>query len=74
MFGTPLDADIQASVTALGFPCVVASTVAEIDEALKSALESGGVHVIVARTCARDHEAEILMQVKTAIDQALATA
>ena len=74
VFGTPLDADIQASVTALGFPCVVASTVAEIDEALKSAIESGGVHVIVARTCARDHEAEILMQVKTAIDQALATA
>ena len=74
VFGTPLDADIPASVTALGFPCVVAGSVAEIDDALKAALESGGVHVIVARTCPRAEEAEILVQVKTAIDQALATA
>jgi len=74
IFGTPLDADIPASVTAMGFPCTAVSTPAELDAALKAALEAGGVQVVVARTCARQDEAAILQQVGTAIDQALATA
>jgi len=74
VFGTPLDADIPATVIALGFPCLIAATLEELESALKSALVVGGVHVVVARTCARTDEASALKNVNEAISQALATA
>jgi len=74
VFGTPLEADIPATVTAMGFPCATASTADELDAALSQALESGGVQVVVARTCSRDREASILSLVNQAVEQALATA
>ncbi|MDD2859369.1 MAG: 2-succinyl-5-enolpyruvyl-6-hydroxy-3-cyclohexene-1-carboxylic-acid synthase [Candidatus Nanopelagicales bacterium] len=74
VFGTPLEADIPAAVSALGFPCATASTSAELDAALRDALQAGGVQVVVARTCTRTRESEILGLVNQAVDQALATA
>jgi len=74
VFGTPFDADIPAAVLALGFPCLIATTLDELDAALKVALAAGGVHVVVARTCTRTDEASALKNVNEAISQALATA
>ncbi|CAB5041391.1 unannotated protein [freshwater metagenome] len=74
VFGTPLDADIPAAVIALGFACHVATTLEELNTALKEALAAGGVHVLVARTCSRADEVVALQNVNDAIRQALATA
>ncbi len=74
VFGTPLDADIPATVEALGIDCVVANSLDELNSALTAALAAGGVHVIVARTCSRLDETAALATVNGAIEQALATA
>ena len=74
VFGTPLDADIPATVAALGIACVVVSSLDELQAALETSLASGGVHVIVARTCSRLDEVEALKTVNSAIEQALTTA
>ena len=74
VFGTPLNADIPATVAALGIACAVVNSLDELNAALKNSLASGGVHVIVARTCLRADEAQALKTVNSAIEEALATA
>ena len=74
VFGTPLDADIAATVQALGIPCIVVTSVEELNAALTKSIAAGGVEVIIARTCSRDDEAAALLTVNGAIEQALATA
>lgn len=74
VFGTPLDADIAATVQALGIPCIVVTSVEELNVALTRSIAAGGVEVIVARTCSRENEADALKTVNDAIEQALATA
>lgn len=74
VFGTPLDADIPATVTAMGFPCTTVTTAADLASALRESLAAGGVQVVVARTCSRDRESEILGLVNQAVGEALATA
>ncbi len=74
VFGVPLGIDLAALATALGFPVVVASTASELTAAIDDAVGIGGVRVVVARTCERDREAEILVNVQRAVGEALGSA
>lgn len=74
VFGVPLGIDLAALSTALGFPVVVASTASELAAAIDDAVGLGGVRIVVARTCAREREAEILVNVQRAVGEALGSA
>jgi 2-succinyl-5-enolpyruvyl-6-hydroxy-3-cyclohexene-1-carboxylate synthase len=74
VFGVPLGIDVAALATTLGFPAVVATTAAALTTAIDDAIGTGGVRVVVARTCARDREAEILVNVQRAVGEALGSA
>lgn len=74
VFGVPLGIDIAALSTALGFPVVVAGTAGELTAAIEDAVGIGGVRIVVARTCAREREAEILVNVQRAVGEALGSA
>ncbi|HAN70652.1 MAG TPA: hypothetical protein DCQ36_03560 [Actinobacteria bacterium] len=74
VFGNPLGIDIAALSATLGIPAVTVDTVAGLVEAVDDALGAGGVRIVVARTCPRDREAEILAEVQRAVDSALAYA
>jgi 2-succinyl-5-enolpyruvyl-6-hydroxy-3-cyclohexene-1-carboxylate synthase len=74
VFGTPLGRDISAVVGALGYPCTVVDQPDDLDLALKDALNEPGVQFIVARTCARSHEAATLRAVSRAVNAALDSA
>jgi hypothetical protein len=52
----------------------VATTTAALTTAIDDAIGTGGVRVVVARTCARDREAEILLNVQRAVGEALGSA
>jgi 2-succinyl-5-enolpyruvyl-6-hydroxy-3-cyclohexene-1-carboxylate synthase len=71
VFGNPLGIDIAVLAATLGIPAVTVDTVAGLVEAVDDALGAGGVRVVVARTCPRDREAEILAEVQRAVDSAL---
>lgn len=74
VFGNPLGVDIADLCSALGVPAVTVDSVAGLDAALDDALGLGGVRVIVARTCARDREAQVLTEVQRAVGSALESA
>lgn len=74
VFGVPLGIDIVALATALGIPAVTTGTAAELTAAIDDAVGTGGVRVVVARTCPREREAEILVNVQRAVDTALESA
>ena len=74
VFGVPLGIDVAALSTALGFPVVVAATASELTAAIDDAVGIGGVRIVVARTCAREREAEILVNVQRAVGEALGSA
>lgn len=74
VFGTPIGRDIGGVVAALGYPCSVVDQPDALDLALKEALSEPGVHVIVARTCARTHEAATLRAVDRAVQAAIDSA
>lgn len=71
VFGNPLGIGIAEVAQGLGIPAVVVDSAQALDGALADALGLGGVRVVVARTCSRDREAEILTDVQSAVGSAL---
>ena len=53
---------------------VVTGTASELTAAIDDAVGLGGVRIVVARTCAREREAEILVNVQRAVGEALGSA
>ena len=74
VFGVPLGIDVAALTSALGFPVATAGTAAELVAAIDEAVGLGGVRIVVARTCAREREAEVLVNVQRAVGEALGSA
>lgn len=74
VFGVPLSIDIPKICEAVGIPVVVATTSTELTTAINDAMGTGGVRVVVARTCSRADEAQILMNVQRAVGEALGSA
>lgn len=74
VFGVPLSIDIPKMCESVGIPVVVATTSAELTTAIDDAVGTGGVRVVVARTCSRADEAQILLNVQRAVGEALGSA
>lgn len=74
VFGVPLGIDLAELAHALGVPVVVAGTTAALATAIEDAVGTGGVRMVVARTCAREREAEMLVNVQRAVGEALGSA
>lgn len=74
VFGNPLGIDLVALATALGIPAVAVDSAPELAAAIDDAVGTGGVRVVVARTCAREQEAAILRAVQQAVSGAIGTA
>jgi 2-succinyl-5-enolpyruvyl-6-hydroxy-3-cyclohexene-1-carboxylate synthase len=74
VFGNPLGIDLVALATALGIPAVAVDSAPELAAAIDDAVGTGGVRVVVARTCAREQEAAILRAVQAAVSGAIGTA
>ena len=74
VFGVPLGIDVVALASAMGISAVAVSTAADLEAAIEDAVGTGGVRVVVARTCSRDHEAAILVNVQRAVGEALGSA
>jgi len=71
VFGVPLGVDVMALSTVMGIQAVGASTATELVAAVDDAVGLGGVRVVVAHTCSREREAEILVNVQQAVGTAL---
>ena len=71
VFGNPLGVDIAEVAASLGVVAVTVDSAASLTQALEDALGLGGVRVVVARTCDRAREAEILADVQRAVGSAL---
>jgi 2-succinyl-5-enolpyruvyl-6-hydroxy-3-cyclohexene-1-carboxylate synthase len=74
VFGVPLGIDLVALAGSSGIPAVTASTSAELVAAIDDAVGTGGVRVVIARTCEREREAQILVNVQRAVGEALGSA
>ena len=74
VFGVPLGVDPSGVCTAVGVPVTVATTAAELTSQLDDALGAGGVRVVVARSCVRQQEAELLTAVTSAVADAVGAA
>ena len=74
VFGVPLSVDIVGLAQTMAVPAVIAETLAELEAAISAALEAGGVRIVVAKTCERAREAEILASVQRAVHEALGSA
>jgi 2-succinyl-5-enolpyruvyl-6-hydroxy-3-cyclohexene-1-carboxylate synthase len=74
VFGNPLGIDLVALATALGIPAAAVDSAPELAAAIDDAVGTGGVRVVVARTCAREQEAAILRAVQAAVSGAIGTA
>lgn len=74
VFGTASETDIAALAASYGVETVRVTTADDLRSSVESALEAGGVHVIVAATCDRDRESRMLHNVQRAVTEALASA
>ena len=74
VFGVPLGIDLVTVAKAAGIPAVVVTTAAELVDAVDDAVGTGGVRIVVARTCSREREAEVLVNVQRAVGEALGSA
>jgi len=74
VFGVPLGIDLVALAATAGIPAVAVTTAADLVAAVDDAVGIGGVRVVVARTCSREHEAEVLVNVQRAVSEALGSA
>ena len=74
VFGNPLGVDLVEMAGALGVPAVVVDNAPDLVVAVDDAVGLGGVRIVVARTVARDREAEILVNVQRAVGEALGSA
>jgi 2-succinyl-5-enolpyruvyl-6-hydroxy-3-cyclohexene-1-carboxylate synthase len=73
VFGVSSGTDIAALAQSYGAQTSRVSNADELRTGVEAALETGGVHVIVATTCDRDREARMLRNVQRAIGEALAS-
>ena len=71
VFGTPVRGDVAELARACGLPVQVVSTDVQFQEALADALDAGGLQVVVARTCSRGQEAEMLVNIQAAVAEAV---
>jgi 2-succinyl-5-enolpyruvyl-6-hydroxy-3-cyclohexene-1-carboxylate synthase len=71
VFGNPLGVDLVAVAEAVDIPAVAVDSLSALEEASDEALGTGGVRLVVARTCDRDREASILDAVQSAVSSAL---
>ena len=74
VFGNPLGIDLVSLAESLSIPAVAVDTLAALEEAIDDAVGTGGVRIVVARTCDRDREAAILDAVQSAVSSALESA
>jgi len=74
VFGVPLGIDLVHLSLTLGIPAEAAATAEALQRAVDEAIGLGGVRVVVARTCSREREAQILTDVQTAVSAALESA
>ncbi len=74
VFGIPLSIDIPALCASMGIWAVATDTADQLVAAIDDALGTGGVRVVVARTCSREREAQILVNVQSAVSAALGSA
>lgn len=71
VFGTPHGRDLAALLSSFGVPARTVSDPADLDLALRDAAASGGVHVVVARTCSRADEVGLLTRIQAAVTDAV---
>ncbi len=74
VFGNPLGIDLVSLAESLSIPAVAVDTLAALEDAIDDAVGTGGVRIVVARTCDRDREAAILEAVQSAVSSALESA
>ena len=74
VFGNPLGIDVVSLAESLSIPAVAVETLGALEEAIDEALGTGGVRIVVARTCDRAREAAILEAVQSAVCSALESA
>lgn len=73
VFGTPVQGDVADLARACGVAVSVVDTDEQLQAALNTALDAGGLQVVVARTCPRDQEAQILIGIQAAVAEAIDT-
>ena len=71
VFGNPLGVDLVALSATLGVSAVAVETAEALAAAIDDAVGLGGVRVVVARTCPRGQEAQVLRDVQEAVGAAL---
>mgnify|MGYP006275569557 CR=1 FL=1 len=71
VFGVPLGIDLVHLALTLGIPAERVDTADRLRAAIDEAIGLGGVRVVVARTCARDREAQLLADVRAAVGTAI---
>ena len=71
VFGTAVPVDAAALAEALGAPSVEVDDPAALATAIGESLTTGGVHVVVATTLAREDEAAVLREVQAAVSAAI---
>lgn len=74
VFGTPMHKDLVALASAYGYPAQIVTSVPQLQSAISNAIAEAGVQVIIARTCARQREAQLLADVDRAIATAVGSA
>ena len=74
VFGNPLGIDLAALTRTTGIKAVSVASAEALASAIDDAVGAGGVHVIVAGTCDRQREAEVLAAVQEAVGSALGSA
>lgn len=74
VYGNPLGVDLVSVAETLGVPAVAVDTLPALEEAIDDALGTGGVRIVVARTCDRSREAAMLDAVQSAVSSALESA
>ncbi|MDP1876408.1 MAG: 2-succinyl-5-enolpyruvyl-6-hydroxy-3-cyclohexene-1-carboxylic-acid synthase [Actinomycetota bacterium] len=74
VFGVPLGIDIPALCKSMGIPATLVTSASALAEAIDDAVGTGGVRVVVAQTCSREHEAAVLVNVQRAVSEALGSA
>ena len=73
VFGAPHGIDLVAVVRALGIESVGVTSDDALRLAIEEAVGKGGVRAVIARTCARTEEAELLRRIQSAVGEALAS-
>ena len=71
VFGTPVQGDVAELARACGVDVQIAETSEQFASALSQALGAEGLQVLVARTCPRSQEAQILQAIQAAVAEAI---